>query len=263
MNCLSVKARFSLINYAINSIKAGARLVGALLCLLGLSACNTAPQKESVVVVPSPSVPKQSLVAPTSPIVVSMLERADTLYAQGRFLSPEEDNAYIRYRAVQMMEPENSQARSGLSAILVNYVQVLRDDLERGRVSQAQRQLDQLKPLFSGERILLELEEEIRETRKALNVAAIEKKQKETPLDDGRVYLDVRELAARTPVIQAQLAEMANALVESDESIMIYARNDAEGRWIYGQMRQAVTNYRIRGDIRIGKPAIRFLPPLD
>ncbi|MFC6981009.1 hypothetical protein [Microbulbifer taiwanensis] len=36
--------------------------------------------------------------------------------------------------------------------------------------------------------------------------------------------------------------------------VIIVARNDAEGRWIYQQLREAVPGYRVRGDIKLGSP---------
>ena len=34
---------------------------------------------------------------------------------------------------------------------------------------------------------------------------------------------------------------------------VIVARNDAEGRWIYKSMQQAIEGYRLRGNIKMGK----------
>lgn len=60
------------------------------------------------------------------------------------------------------------------------------------------------------------------------------------------------------------LEQLARRVSQSDESIMIYARNDAEGRWIYKTMKDAVGDYRIRGDIRISRqPALELLSPME
>jgi hypothetical protein len=57
---------------------------------------------------------------------------------------------------------------------------------------------------------------------------------------------------------------VAQRVRESDETVLILARTDAEGRWIYKVMRESVGEYRIRGDIRITRePALVLQPPIE
>jgi hypothetical protein len=71
-------------------------------------------------------------------------------------------------------------------------------------------------------------------------------------------------LSARNENIKNQLKALANRVQESKEFVLIYARNDAEGRWIYQQMRKASEDYRLRGNIkRHKKPRLVLAAPLD
>ncbi len=64
--------------------------------------------------------------------------------------------------------------------------------------------------------------------------------------------------------IKNQLAALASRVQESKEYVLIYARNDAEGRWVYQQMREASEDYRLRGNIkRHKKPRIVLDAPLE
>ena len=50
------------------------------------------------------------------------------------------------------------------------------------------------------------------------------------------------------------LAGIAQRIRQHQMRVIIVARDDSEGRWIYGQLRQAVPGYRVRGDIKLGNP---------
>jgi hypothetical protein len=115
--------------------------------------------------------------------------------------------------------------------------------------------------LFPGAELLQPLRAELQQRVKAATAAA------ETPAPtDGRerVPLPAQPLADKTDEVTQLLVQLAQRVRQSDESIMIYARSDAEGRWIYKTMKDAVGDYRIRGDIRIAQqPAIDLLSPLE
>ncbi len=59
------------------------------------------------------------------------------------------------------------------------------------------------------------------------------------------------DLGARNAAIREELAAIARRAREADSRLLIVARNDAEGRWMYQQMREAVDGYRLRGNIEI------------
>ncbi len=229
-------------------------------CLL--LACGSTPQKAEVAAAPKtvvePKVPPR--VEPS--VTDTLLDSAEALFDEGRLLSPEEDNAYLRFRAIQILDPGNPRAQSGLDAILVNESSVIRDALSRSRLDEATQGYNRLKGLYPDAEVTKALAGEIAKLRESLRpVRVVESPVRALPED--RIYLDKTALSARSPEIVSQLQDIARGLVDSDESILIYARSDAEGRWIYQQMREGVNGYRIRGDIRIGDPAIRKLAPLE
>jgi hypothetical protein len=58
-------------------------------------------------------------------------------------------------------------------------------------------------------------------------------------------------LAARGDAIKSQLAAVAEEARQADSRLLIVARSDSEGRWMYRQMRESVVGYRLRGNIEI------------
>jgi len=82
--------------------------------------------------------------------------------------------------------------------------------------------------------------------------------------DNTQFELDKTALSNRDRVMVAQLQSLGLRVKDTREYVLIHARSDAEGRWIYQQMRNASKGYRLRGDIRRSKtPKVILQPPLD
>jgi hypothetical protein len=87
--------------------------------------------------------------------------------------------------------------------------------------------------------------------------------EKLTPLQTV-FNLNPADLSARNEHVKSQLAALAKRVQTSKEYVLIYARNDAEGRWVYQQMRKASANYRLRGNIKQHqKPRVVLDAPLN
>ncbi|WHI48901.1 hypothetical protein [Microbulbifer sp. VAAF005] len=69
------------------------------------------------------------------------------------------------------------------------------------------------------------------------------------------IGLPAGELAARSAGLVEQLQRVAGRIRSEQLRVIIVARSDAEGRWVYQQLREAVPGYRVRGDIKVGNPA--------
>jgi hypothetical protein len=81
---------------------------------------------------------------------------------------------------------------------------------------------------------------------------------------EGEIVLDAKKLQAKDPQLTTQLTGVANKAKQTDQFVLIIARTDADGRWIYQQLRNAVPGYLVRGDIRIGSPArVKLVSALD
>lgn len=202
-----------------------------------------------------------------------LLAKADGFYERGMLLWPEDDNAYIRYRAVKIIQPDNEAAQAGLDAILVHELALVKDMLAKSKYTSAEEKRAELEKLFPDEPSLEQLRGDIEKAvadykqrmrahsaNQAENGDAV-KAGGEEP--DDRIYLDPAELKQKDEGLITRLQEIAKVVQDTDRGVLIFARSDAEGRWVYQQMRKATPNYRIRGDIRIGKPAIKLLSSFE
>jgi hypothetical protein len=63
--------------------------------------------------------------------------------------------------------------------------------------------------------------------------------------------LDGAEVSAESDVAKAELAKIARQARDCQAFFLITAPNDALGRWMFMAMREAVTGYRLRGNIEL------------
>jgi len=195
---------------------------------------------------------------PAPSIVDTMLQRADAALAQGKIFSPDDNNAYLFYRAARALDATNKRAEAGLNNILLRESADFRSELKAERISAASRRLKQLRNRFAGNPLLVELEKELR-----AHPVKVSPPQPVLEPGENAVVINAQLLKKRSPKLIASLRDIATGLKQSHQAILIFAHSDADARWVYQVMRDAVPDYRIRGDIRIGPPKIRFLPPLD
>lgn len=191
-----------------------------------------------------------------------LLAQGEAALARGHLTHPEHDNAYDKFRAVLLLEPDHAQAQAALHGVLLAYVDRIRTALRRGQLSEAQRLLARGQDAFPDASMLVDMRAELRQvqaTRQAEQMADVGDAESE----GLRVALPVAELNQRSEAIEALLGELAERVMETRESVMIWARTDAEGRWIYQTMQAKTSDYRIRGDIRISsQPFVQLLEPL-
>jgi hypothetical protein len=266
---------FSGVYESVNSQFLGVRFAGMLFSAVLLSGCAQytfwSPFK-------SAEAPKKVVVAEPKPVVKPaprpqtgidrLLAQADWAFKRGRYTLPEEDNAFDRYRAVLTLDPNNQRARAGVDSVHMAYVDYVRAIRTSGNLPYAYDLIARGNHYFPGSPLLRKLSDEIRSAQAAAN-AARQKAMKSADisipqsLDGAKVQLSEQQLTQRSAEVKRTLETLAKRVKISDESILILARNDREGRWIYQTMQEAVTGYRIRGDIQISRvPAIMFMEPL-
>ena len=229
-----------------------------VLVLQGCGSVATKPQTAGAAV-------KEEPVVQQNPIEVAMLKRAEQAFRKGDLTKPNYANAYDLFHSVLIINPENQQARSGLQAILIRYAEMIREATRKNQFSKSQRLLSQVEKYYPANDLLMELKKEAKK-RKAAYMARQKPVPAEKPGDRNvsEFVLPTYALSKRTAELTRYIGEVAVRLKSSQEYVMIYARTDAEGRWIYSQLKKAVPGYRVRGDIKLGrKPRLVLLPPLQ
>ena len=226
------------------------------------SACSNLKEPDSSVE-PQREVAKMEAFEPRPSFADRFVARAEVLFKQGNLIFPNNENAYTLFRAAQILEPDHKGARAGLDAILISEISRVRGLLASNEIVAAKRRFTIIKTLYSSHPLLDELEQDLEKASQALRQSKAKRESAISSHDPKLIVLDEKALRDKLPLIQKQLREIATELSQTKDGIMIYARSDAQARWIYQQMREAVPGHRIRGDLRIGKPAIKLLEPFE
>ena len=194
-------------------------------------------------------------------MVDKLMRQAQQAFRENRLAIPKENNAYDRFHAILILDPQNAQARAGLQAILLRYGELIRQAIAKGNIGLTQSLLNQAETYYPANELLMDYKSQLRKLQREL--ANNDPMFLNNSGDHEDFMLDAYQLSKRSGKTVDALKQLAQRIRKTDESILIYARNDAEGRWIYKQMKSSVPGYRVRGDIRVAKtPKIRIMPPL-
>jgi tetratricopeptide (TPR) repeat protein len=206
----------------------------ALLVIFFLAACSQ--QQPEPVVTTAPPPPAEAPETRWITIQQTLFE-ADQALARNRLTTPAHDNAYDHYREVLRIDPGNTDALAGMTRIAERYLQLAASAYQAGAQEQALA--------------YVALARRVDPDNAALGAASRQYSQPVvTP--DNEYLLSRGELDKKAEQLQPVLAEIAERARQLPSRLLIVARNDEEGRWIYRQMREAVEGHRLRGNIVIG-----------
>lgn len=179
----------------------------------------------------------------------------DILYAalqalsDDRLLTPLENNAHGRFKRVLAMDPQNELALEGLQNIVERYLQLAGESMRRGLFDEAKTMLGRAHFVDSSHPGIAVTEESLR---------------LEMNSNDLFFELGYPSYVARSEQAQIELADIARQAREHEAFFLITAPNDDLARWMVSVMRDAVSGYRLRGNIELSsRLGIRLRMPND
>lgn len=195
-------------------------------------------------------------------LVSRLLDGGFAALSADQLTTPEHDNAVDRFRAVLIVQPENAQAQSGLDMVVRRYCQLAQSAIEQGNFPQAQVYIASAKRVDRVPMAVAQVEQALKAAKQqAAQVAS------KPVLPDSRaqeIKIPQNALAARADSLVQALAQLAERVKSEDLYVLIVARSDADGRWIYQTMKQALPGYRLRGNIERGsEPKIVLQAPIS
>ena len=174
--------------------------------------------------------------ADISRMIPDILYAALQALSEDRLLTPVDDNAHGRFKRVLAMDPKNELALEGLQDIVVRYLQLAGEAMNRGIFDEAETLLGRARfvdPSHPG----------IASAAEALRL--------EMNSNDLFFKLDYPSYSARSELAQNELADIARQTREHEAFFLITAPNDDLARWMVSVMREAVAGYRLRGNIEL------------
>ena len=237
------------------------RLLFFPLCVLLLGSCQT-PAVEStpgesrpanealdIRVLSDAEVYSGSDSADISRMIPDILYAALQALSEDRLLTPVDDNAHGRFKRVLAMDPKNELALEGLQDIVVRYLQLAGEAMNRGIFDEAETLLGRARfvdPSHPG----------IASAAEALRL--------EMNSNDLFFKLDYPNYSVRSELAQNELADIARQARKHEAFFLITAPNDDLARWMVSVMREAVNGYRLRGNIELSsRLGIRLRMPND
>lgn len=176
--------------------------------------------------------------------VAELLSRAVRQLRRDRLMVPAGDSAYEYFQQVLRLERENAAAQRGIAAVNARYLQLAEEAFRGGDYARSQRMLT-----GAG-----------RVATTAAQIDMLRLRYRAPALAANEFLLQLRQLDSRNEALLHYLQELTDKLVAAHSRLLIVARNDAEGRWLYQQMRQMAGGYRLRGNIQVGpRPRIILL----
>ncbi|WGL15006.1 N-acetylglucosaminyltransferase [Microbulbifer bruguierae] len=226
------------------------RLALMILAAAALAGCGSTPPEP-------PPQPAPVAVAPPGPTkeeirqraVQHFLQRAEDAQREGFLTMPAGASAYDFYLQVRQLDPGNTRAQAGIQTVVMQLVAQARDALRQRSFGRVNSLLNTAEEIAPGNPLAQEVRTQLqKEQRRAQQDVTLEGAAAQA------VLLPPAELSAQSDSMVVMLAAVAERIREHELRVVIVARTDTEGRWVYSQLRQAVPGYRVRGDIKLGSP---------
>ncbi len=169
----------------------------------------------------------------------ALLEKGDRALKDGRLLTPIDNCAYDYYREALVVAPDHPAALHGLQRVAERYVAMAEQAAEKGQYAAARKWLDHAR--------LVDPDLD--------SIAAAETQIQCAAPRSGITRRWIRTNSPRAaPRYRASLKTLGAKAKARDAWVVIRARNDAEGRWIYQQMADSPGDRRIRAELTLGSP---------
>lgn len=190
----------------------------------------TAPKTET------PTIPEED------PRIAILLDEAHSAYTQDRLTIPIEDNAYFKYLQVISIDPRNNMANQGIAEIVEKYLAWAMDAAAAQNYRKAWSYVTKAHSV----------------DEKHPNIQSVSKLIKKRQLAKHMTFtLSGPRLEKQAESILTELQEIALFIQQNKGTIVITARSDKEGRWIYQHLNN-VTQNRISATFELNTtPKIR------
>ena len=175
-----------------------------------------------------------------------LLSDAFLAFQDNRLTTPVEENAYLIYMQVLSIDPENNYANLGLTEIVEKYLDWALNAAEQKHYRKALDYLNKARSIDDAHP----------------NINAVYMQIEESKLEKQLEFkLSVSALQNRSDNVAIQLEKIALIVEEHNASVVIAARSDKDGRWIYKQLNDSTTTRVKATFLPSTVPFVRVLYP--
>ena len=218
----------------------GYRFTLTAACAALLAACAQAPAPP-----PEPAPAPAPTAEPAPPPIerrqlLDWLDAADAAMARDHLTFPLEGSALEIYDRILALDPDQEDARRGHERIVERYVALALNDLEQRRFASA-------RSMLARGRLIIPDHPSLEPT--AAQLRLLEQAERTV------VSFDQAELAQETAAAVEALNALGNYAPQLDCRFFIWAKNDAQGRWLYRQLAADAQVGRLRAQVVNRLPA--------
>lgn len=199
-----------------------------------LAGCAPAIKEKPVVEPPPVKVVEKKAVSKFT--IDRWLYRAETALSADRLMLPGRDNAVYWYARVLGVKPDHPEALQGMRRITERYLVLAKSVLYTGDRAKMENYLRRAEQL----------------TASPSQIAAWRKRHLERQIKGKEFVLNREDLRTRNEQARQSLSDITKQVISSGSRLLIVARTDEEGRWVYQQMRRFAEGYRLRGNVEKG-----------
>lgn len=161
-----------------------------------------------------------------------------------RLSTPADDNALEYYALMESIESGNAEVDWGRRQITERYRELIRQAVASNNIARARVLLNRVQSIGLDDGSF-----------PALSSLSTDRQRIDEKQSESIFVLPDAAIRAREEDIVEKLGEIAAVAKRHDSRIDIIARNDQDGRWIYQTMRDSLRDYRLRGNITVGRAA--------
>ncbi|GAB2197987.1 hypothetical protein MAH4_20970 [Sessilibacter sp. MAH4] len=221
-------------------------------------------QKVVVEAETAPAISQESKKLTKLDLTNQLLYEAEVALSKDQLTTPAYENAYDKYQAALLVDPSNSEAKSGIQKVVNRYCQLANQSADAYHFEQASVFLAKARQILPNSLSVRESQDYLAKAKRVSKQVEPEPNVQVVVTQDNEIDLPRQSLRTRSDVLSQQLAELAQKVKKNDQFVLIVTPTDAEGRWVYAQMKEALPGYRLRGDIRLGKePKIILQAPIN
>ena len=212
-------------------------LLLGIVCAAGCQAPSVPAPPAEPVAQPAPPPPPPVI---ERQLLFKLLDSADAAIADDRLTFPAGHNALDFYHDILAIQPDQEDALRGLEQLVEIYVKLAQDALDYNRFATARSMLARADLIVPNHPSIEPTQAQIRLLEEAQRTA---------------LPLEQHVLNNPTRALKDQLTALGAHPEQTPCRFIIYARSDAQGRWIYQQLAAADVAGRIRAEIKIRTPA--------
>jgi len=207
--------------------------------LPAMTGCQSRPEILEPEPSAAPEEPPETLVGPAG--ILALLDAAEAAMEREHLTFPIQGSAADLFDAVLAVDPDNAQAQRGIERIVEYYLEMAAAAAQRNQLARARSMLERARLLDADHPA-------VQPTQIQINLLANANRR--------RLVLDRTQLSNRSVDLRQALKSLGVQARDSNCRAMIRVRSDAEGRWVYEQMKRAPGETRIRAQIQIGSPPL-------